>query len=58
MGRAYGEDAKPGQRISRIKTDATCDAVLLVLLDNTTLEAREMWEAPFRAVAERLAVPG
>jgi hypothetical protein len=57
-GRAYGEDAKPGQRISRIKTDADCDTVLLVLLDNRTLEPREMWEATFAAVAERLAVPG
>jgi hypothetical protein len=57
-GRAYGDDAKPGQRISRIKTDAACDAVLLVLLDNRTLDAREMWEAPFTAVAARLAVPG
>ncbi len=57
-GRAYGEDAKPGQRISRIRTDAACDAVLLVLLDNKTLEPREMWEAPFTAVAERLAIPG
>jgi hypothetical protein len=57
-GRAYGDDAKPGQRISRIKTDAACDAVLLVLLDNMTLDAREMWEAPFTAVAARLAVPG
>ena len=57
-GRAYGDDAKPGQRISRIKTDAACDAVLLVLLDNKTLDAREMWEAPFTAVAARLAIPG
>ena len=57
-GRAYGEDAKPGQRISRIKTNAACDAVLLVLLDNKTLDPREMWEAPFAAVAARLAVPG
>ncbi len=57
-GRAHGEDAKPGQRISRIRTDAACDAVLLVLLDNKTLEPREMWEAPFTAVAERLAIPG
>jgi hypothetical protein len=57
-GRAYGVDAKPGQRISRINVDAACDAVLLVLLDNSTLEPREMWEAPFSAVAERLAVPG
>jgi hypothetical protein len=57
-GRAYGGAAKSGQRISRIKTDAACDAVLLVLLDNRTLDAREMWEAPFTAVAARLAVPG
>lgn len=57
-GRAYGDDAKPGQRISRIKTDAARDAVLLVLLDNKTLDAREIWEAPFMAVAARLAFPG
>jgi len=36
-GRAYGMNAKPGQRISRIKLDAPCDTVLLVLLDNATL---------------------
>src|SRR5256885_6890648 len=29
-GRAYGKHAKPGQRISRIKLDASCDTVLLV----------------------------
>lgn len=57
-GRAYGQDARPGQRMSRIKADAPCDTVLLVLLDNATLEAREMWEAPFTSVAERLARPG
>ena len=57
-GRAYGEDAKPGQRMSRIKADAPCDTVLLVLLDNATLDPREIWEAPFASVAERLARPG
>jgi hypothetical protein len=57
-GRAYGSDANPGQRISRIKLDAACDAVLVVLLDNATLEPREMWEAPYPAVAARLAIPG
>lgn len=57
-GRAFGKKAKPGQRISRIKMDAPCDAVLLVLLDNATLEAREMWEAPYSAVCECLARPG
>lgn len=57
-GRAYGKDAKPGQRISRIKLDAPCDIVLLVLLDNATLEPREMWEAPYAAVCECLSRPG
>ena len=57
-GRAYGEDAKPGQRLGTIKQGAACDTVLLVLLDNRTLEPREMWEAPYDAVAERLALPG
>lgn len=57
-GRAYGQNAKPGQRMSRIKTDAPCDTVLLVLLDNATLEPREMWEAPFASVAVCLARPG
>lgn len=56
-GRAYGKDAKPGQRMSRIKIDAPCDTVLLVLLDNATLEPREMWEAPFASVATCLARP-
>lgn len=57
-GRAYGDESKTSQRISRIKVDAACDTVLLVLLDNKTLEPSEMWEAPFAAVAARLAVPG
>jgi hypothetical protein len=57
-GRAYGEDAKPGQRLGTIKRGSPCDKVLLVLLDNRTLEAREMWEAPIAAVEERLALPG
>jgi hypothetical protein len=57
-GRAYGGDAKPGQRISRIKADAPCDIVLLVLLDSATLDPREMWEAPIESVRERLACPG
>jgi hypothetical protein len=57
-GRAYGEDAKPGQRIGTIKRGAPCDTVLLVLLDNRTLEPREMWEAPIAAIEGRLALPG
>ena len=57
-GRAYGEDAKPGQRLGTIKRGAPCDVVLLVILDNRTLEPREMWEAPIVAVEKRLALPG
>lgn len=57
-GRAYGPDAKSGQRMGTIKRGATCDTVLLVLLDNRTLEPREMWEAPMDAVEKRLAVSG
>jgi hypothetical protein len=57
-GRAYGDDAKPGQRIGRIKRGAPCDAVLLVLLDNRTLEPREMWEASYADVEKCLARAG
>jgi hypothetical protein len=49
-GRAYGDNATPSQRMSRIKLDAPCDIVLLVLLDNASLEPREMWEAPYSSV--------
>jgi hypothetical protein len=57
-GRAYGVDAKPGQRLGRIKQGAACDTVLLVLLDSGTLDPREMWEAPYPAVAKRLGEKG
>ena len=57
-GRAYGKDAKPGQRLGTIKRGAPCDAVLFVLLDNSTLEPREMWEALIADVEERLSLPG
>ena len=57
-GRTYCIKAKPGQRISRIKLDSPCDTVILVLLDNATLEAREIWEAPFSKVTARLSRPG
>jgi hypothetical protein len=57
-GRAFGADAKPGQRLGRIKQAANCHTVLLVLLDNATLDLREIWQAPYTTVAERLARPG
>lgn len=56
-GRAYGE-TKRSQRLGVIKPGAPCDTVLLVLLDSTTMEAREIWEAPYGAVCECLARPG
>lgn len=57
-GRAYDTGRRRSQRMSRIKLDAPCDVVLLVLLDNSTLEAHEMWEAPYRRVCEVLTRPG
>lgn len=57
-GRAYGADSKPGQRLGIIKRGADCDAVLLVLLDNRSLEPVEMWEAPYSVVEDRLNHPG
>jgi hypothetical protein len=42
--------------MSRIKADSPFDIVLLVLLDNATLDPREMWEAPFSSVAKLLVL--
>ena len=56
-GRAYGE-ARSSQRLGTIKPGAPCDTVLLVLLDNATMEAREIWQAPYSAVCDCLARPG
>jgi len=57
-GRACGKDFKPSQRIGRIKSTEFCDVVLLVLLDNSTLEPHEMWEASYATVEARLDEPG
>ena len=57
-GRAHGKKTNAGQKMGRIKTDGPCDSGLLVVLDNATLEPREMWEAPFTSVIERLRQPG
>jgi hypothetical protein len=57
-GRAYSKTANTGQRLGTIKKGSECDSVLLVLLDNLTLEPREMWEAPYSTVEARLNVPG
>jgi hypothetical protein len=55
---AFGEDTRPSQRLGKIKPGAACDKVLLVLLNNATLEPVTMWEAPYAAVVARLAEPG
>ena len=57
-GRACGDKPKRGQRLGAIRRGSPCDADLLVLLDDRTLELREMWEASALAVEERLAVGG
>lgn len=57
-GRAYDPAARSSQRIGSIKSDGPCDVVMLVLLHNGTLDAVEIWEAPFAAVVGRLAEPG
>lgn len=57
-GRAYGENANPGQRLGRIKLNADCDVVMLVVMDSATLEAREILEATYADVVEVLTRPG
>lgn len=57
-GRAHGKATHHGQKMGTIKVDAPCDVVMLVLLDNATLELREIWEASFEAVVLRLRVGG
>lgn len=57
-GRAFGAKAKKSQRMSRIKLDAPCDFVMLVLLDSATMDCKEIWEAPYGEVCEILRKPG
>ncbi|UPT92227.1 hypothetical protein HAP41_0000047505 (plasmid) [Bradyrhizobium barranii subsp. apii] len=57
-GRAFGETSTPSQRLGSIKPGAACDTVLLVILDNATLEPTGMWEAPYPKVIAKLAEPG
>jgi hypothetical protein len=55
-GRAF----KPGksQKLGKLKLASTCDIAMMVLLHVETVEATEIWEAPFSVVRTRLAVPG
>lgn len=57
-GRALGEKPHAGLKLGRIRRNADCDTVMLVLMDNTTLEPNQIWAAPYKAVEERLDVPG
>ena len=57
-GRAYDPAARSSQRIGTIKQDGPCDVVMLVLLNNATLDPVEIWEAAFPAVVARLIEPG
>jgi hypothetical protein len=45
-------------RVSSIKCNGEFDSVLLVLLDRTTFEAIEIWQAPREEVRHRLEEPG
>ncbi len=57
-GRAFDRTSKRSQRIGKIKAEAACDKVILVLLDNATLEPVEMWEAAYDQVIVHLKKPG
>lgn len=57
-GRASGPTSKTSQRLGTLKRDAACDVVLLVLLDNATLDLRQIWEASYPAVVTLLEREG
>jgi hypothetical protein len=57
-GRAFGKDSKQSQRLGRMKEGADCDTVLLVILDNATLDPVGMWEAGYDKIIARLKEPG
>lgn len=57
-GRALGEGGHARHRIGSIKQGAACDKIMLVILDNRTLDAVGIWEASYRKVAAKLAEPG
>jgi hypothetical protein len=56
--RAFPDDGRLSRRMGDIRHGEACDVVILALLDNRALALREVWEAPFHAVAERLALGG
>lgn len=54
-GRVYWAGDDPGQRITGVRFEAPCDKILLVLLDNVSLETVEIWEATYSAVVDGLS---
>jgi len=57
-GRAVARSDPYRGRVPSIKYDGEFNAVLLVLLDKSTFEAIEIWEASREKVALRLMAPG
>ena len=57
-GRAVAPGGRQGQRMSRIKTDADCDIVMLILLNQRNYDPIEIWEADYISVVEALERPG
>ena len=57
-GRAIARDDPYRGRMPSVKCDGGFEYVLLVLLDKTTMDVLEIWQADRLAVAERLAAPG
>jgi hypothetical protein len=57
-GRAVARSDPYRGRVPSIKYNGEFNAVLLVLLDKSTFEAIEIWEAPREKIALRLQAPG
>lgn len=55
-GRAF--NSSNSQKLSKFNTAKPCDVAMMALLDTGTLDAKEIWEAPFSAIAKRLGDPG
>jgi hypothetical protein len=55
-GRAF--KSSKSQKLSKFNTAKPCDVAMMALLDIETLDAQEIWEAPFSAVVKRLGDPG
>ena len=56
--RAKDPKAKQMGRLSRISLDKPCDTVMLTILDASSMDLIEVWEAPFDLVKLELARPG